>query len=100
MKTNLLNELTENGRAQFDRLQHAVIFQTTPTNEYVSGQWCTSVPVSLETARRLGITCVRFSLPGRGGPVTQRVADHVHDLVLEGKTMQEVSTITGCEHRA
>lgn len=76
-------------------MKNANIYQTTSTNEYVSPSWKTSV-----TAQKLGITSVQFSLPGRGGKVTQTAANRIHVLWAEGKTPAEISEITGCSHRA
>jgi len=81
-------------------MKNANIYQATPTNEYVIPSWKTSVPVSLKTAQRFGITSVQFSLPGRGGKVTQAAANRIHALWDDGKTPGEISELTGCNHCA
>ena len=81
-------------------MKTANIYETTPTNGYVIPSWKTSVSVSLETAQALGITSVQFSLPGRGGKVTQTAANRIHAFWTDGKNAAEISAITGCSHRA
>ena len=40
---------------------------------------------------------IAFNLPGRGGPVTKKMAAKIKELWESGKTAREISEITGCE---
>jgi hypothetical protein len=40
---------------------------------------------------------IAFNLPGKGGPVTKKMAAKIRELWESGKSAGEISKVTGCE---